>query len=116
MLAVVVVVVVSAMFRSQCQVAEKADAASPQKLVPWFLWLFIALVALNSAGGVSAPVQDGLNWVSRACLVVAIVALGMKTSFVELKSFGWRPLVMLLSETVWMAALVLVLILTGVSA
>lgn len=111
-----VVVVVSAMFRSQRQVAEKADAALPQKLVPWFLWLFIALVALNSAGGVPAPVQDGLNWVSRACLVVAIVALGMKTSFVELKSFGWRPLVMLLSETVWMAALVLVLILTGVSA
>lgn len=112
----VVVVVVSAMFRSQRQVAEKADAALPQKLVPWFLWLFIALVALNSAGGVPAPVQDGLNWVSRACLVVAIVALGMKTSFVELKSFGWRPLVMLLSETVWMAALVLVLILTGVRA
>ena len=112
----VVVVVVSAMFRSQRQVAEKADAALPQKLVPWFLWLFIALVALNSAGGVPAPVQDGLNWVSRACLVVAIVALGMKTSIVELKSFGWRPLVMLLSETVWMAALVLVLILTGVRA
>jgi hypothetical protein len=40
----------------------------------------------------------------------------MKTSFVELKSFGWRPLVMLLSETVWMAALVLVLILTGAAA
>ena len=112
----VVVVVVSAMFRSQRRVAEKADAALPQKLVPWFLWLFIALVALNSAGGVPAPVQDGLNWVSRACLVVAIVALGTKTSFVELKSFGWRPLVTLLSETVWMATLVLVLILTGVRA
>jgi len=112
----VVVVVVSAMFRSQRQVAEKADAALPQKLVPWFLWLFIALVAINSAGGVPAPVQDALNWVSRACLVVAIVALGMKTSLEELKSFGWRPLVMLLSETVWIAALVLVLILTGVAA
>lgn len=41
---------------------------------------------------------------------------GMKTSVKELRSFGWRPLVMLLSETVWMAALVLILILVGIKA
>jgi uncharacterized membrane protein YadS len=112
----VVVLVVSAMFRRQREINEKNDAVSPQSLMPWFLWLFIVLVVLNSAGGVPAPVQDGLNWISRACLVVAIVALGMKTSVKELRSFGWRPLVMLLSETVWMAALVLILILAGVAA
>jgi uncharacterized membrane protein YadS len=112
----VVVLVVSAMFRRQRETSEKNDAASPQRLVPWFLWLFIALVVLNSAGGVPSPVQDGLNWISRACLVVAIVAMGMKTSVQELRSFGWRPLVMLLSETVWMAALVLTLILAGAAA
>ena len=112
----VVVLVVSAMFRRQREINEKQDAVSPENLVPWFLWLFIALVVLNSAGGVPAPVQDGLNWISRACLVVAIVALGMKTSVKELRSFGWRPLVMLLSETVWMAALVLILILVGITA
>lgn len=112
----VVVLVVSAMFRRQREISEKKDAVSPENLVPWFLWLFIALVVLNSAGGVPAPVQDGLNWISRACLVVAIVALGMKTSVNELRSFGWRPLVMLLSETVWMAALVLILILVGIKA
>ena len=109
----VVVLVVSAMFRRQREIDEKKDAVSPESLVPWFLWLFIALVVLNSAGGVPAPVQDGLNWISRACLVVAIVALGMKTSVKELRSFGWRPLVMLLSETVWIAALVLILVLAG---
>jgi len=112
----VVVLVVSAMFRRQREISEKKDAVSPENLVPWFLWLFIALVVLNSLGGVPAPVQDGLNWISRACLVVAIVALGMKTSVKELRSFGWRPLVMLLSETVWIAALVLILILAGVAA
>jgi uncharacterized integral membrane protein (TIGR00698 family) len=112
----VVVVVVSAMFRSQREVSEKNDAVSPQKLVPWFLWLFIALVVLNSAGGVPAPVQDGLNWISRACLVVAIVALGMKTSIEELRSFGWRPLALLLSETLWIAVLVLILVQTGAAA
>jgi len=113
---VVVVIVISAVFRNQRHATEKAESAQMQKLVPWFLWLFIALVVLNSVGGVSVPVQDGLNWVSRASLVVAIVALGMKTSFLELKSFGWRPLVLMLSETVWMAVLVLTLILTGIAS
>ena len=112
----VVVVAVSFMFRGQREMNGKNDAVSPQRLVPWFLWLFLVLVVLNSAGAMPTPVQDGLNWLSRACLVVAIVALGMKTSFEELRSFGWRPMVMLLTETVWMATLVLILILTGAAA
>lgn len=108
----VVVIVLSALFRAQRQAAEKADLTKPQKLVPWFLWLFIALVALNSAGSILVPVQESLNWLSRSCLVIAIVGLGMKTSFMELRSFGWRPLMMLLSETLWIASIVLILILT----
>lgn len=56
-------------------------AAAKQPLIPWFLWLFVVLVVINSAGALTAPVQQGMGWVSRACLVVAIAALGMKTSF-----------------------------------
>ena len=107
LLALVVVVVISVLFRHQRKSAEQESAAPRQKLVPWFLWLFVALVLLNSAGGVPTVVQAGLNWVSGACLVVAIAALGMKTTFAELRCFGWRPLALLLTETVWLAALVL---------
>jgi uncharacterized integral membrane protein (TIGR00698 family) len=105
-----VVMAVSLAFK---QAREQAAAASPtpaderQPLVPWFLWLFIALVVVNSAGALTAPLQQGLGWVSRACLVVAIAALGMKTSFMQLAEAGWRPLLLILGETLWMAALVL---------
>jgi uncharacterized membrane protein YadS len=52
-------------------------------------------------------VQTAVNDVSRACLVLAISALGIKTSFAQLARAGWRPFVLLLVETVWMAGFVL---------
>lgn len=108
----VVVIVVSSLFKRQREQGE-GDAASSvrQQLVPWFLWVFVGLVMVNSLGGVPALVQNSLNDVSRVCLVTAIAALGMKTSFMQLARAGWRPFMLLLVETVWMAAFVLAVIL-----
>lgn len=106
----VVVVVVSGIFKREREQSEGDTVAEKQALVPWFLWVFVALVALNSMGGVSAEVQQGLNNVSRICLVVAIAALGIKTSFRQLSRAGWKPFTLLLIETLWMAAFVLLAI------
>lgn len=109
----VVVVVVSALFKAQrehaatAQAGQMQGAGRPQSLVPWFLWLFLALVVVNSLGMVPPGVQRELVDISRACLVVAIAALGVKTSFRQLAQAGWKPFLLLLVETVWMAALVL---------
>ena len=110
----VVVVVVSAMFKTEREQAEREIAASggnavvkKQPLVPWFLWVFVALVAVNSLGFVPAEVGKGLSDFSRLCLVVAIAALGIKTSFQQLAKAGWRPFTLLLVETLWMAGFVL---------
>jgi uncharacterized membrane protein YadS len=46
--------------------------------------------------------------VSRWCLVAAIAALGMKTSFKDLAAAGWRPIGLIAAETVWIAAVVLI--------
>ena len=107
----VVVVIVSSVFKKQRELMAEGTEAKKQPLVPWFLWVFVALVVLNSLGGVPAIVQTGLNDVSRACLVVAIAALGVKTSFMQLARAGWKPFALLLIETVWMAAFVLAVIL-----
>jgi uncharacterized integral membrane protein (TIGR00698 family) len=111
----VVVVAVSAMFKTEREQAEREIAANGgkavtarQPLVPWFLWVFVILVAINSLGFVPVEVGKGLSDVSRLCLVVAIAALGIKTSFQQLAEAGWRPFTLLLVETVWMAAFVLV--------
>lgn len=106
----VVVVVVSAAFRQARAASESADAARPGRtrgLVPWFLWMFVALVLINSLGLIATPVQELANQLSRACLVVAIAALGLKTSFAQLAQAGWRPMLLIVVETVWLALLVL---------
>lgn len=103
----VVVVMVSSLFKRQREASESASTGAKPALVPWFLWVFVALVIINSVGGVPAAVQSGLNDVSRACLVVAIAALGMKTSFGQLARAGWRPFALLMIETLWMAGFVL---------
>ena len=112
------VVVVSAMFKSEREQAEREIAASggnaankKQALVPWFLWVFVVLVAINSMGFVPTDVGKALSDFSRLCLVVAIAALGIKTSFQQLAKAGWRLFSLLLVETVWMAVFVLLAIL-----
>jgi uncharacterized integral membrane protein (TIGR00698 family) len=72
---------------------------------PWFLIVFMALVAANAAGFIPASVERSAGEVSRGCLVVAIAALGVMTSFRELAALGWRPVVMLVSETAFIAIL-----------
>jgi uncharacterized integral membrane protein (TIGR00698 family) len=106
-----VVVVVAAAFKHSREQAEREHAGgrtpARQPLVPWFLWLFVVMVVLNSFGVFSRVVQDALNNVSRGCLVIAISALGMKTSFQQLARAGWRPMLLIVTETLWLALLVL---------
>jgi uncharacterized integral membrane protein (TIGR00698 family) len=80
-------------------------------LVPVFLVGFAVLVAINSTGLIPKPVAEGISDISRWCLVTAIAALGMKTSFKELIKVGWRPVALMVGETAWIAALVLAAVL-----
>jgi uncharacterized integral membrane protein (TIGR00698 family) len=86
---------------------QAAEPGARAPLLPMFLVGFLALVLLNSAGLVAPAMADTLGQVSRACLLVAISALGIKTSFEELAKLGWRPVALMLVETLWLAALFL---------
>jgi uncharacterized integral membrane protein (TIGR00698 family) len=80
--------------------------AAASLLPPWFLLLFVALAAINSTGAIPPAAGEALALVSRSCLVAAIAALGVMTSFVELAALGWRPIALLGAETAFLAALV----------
>ena len=77
---------------------------------PVFLLGFIALVALGSLGWAPKPLLDGASEVSRLCLIAAMAALGMKTSFKKLAAVGWRPIGLMVLETAWIAILVLIVV------
>ena len=76
-------------------------------IVPVFLIGFAVLMMANSVGLIPAQAGGWINTASRACLVTAIAALGVKTSFQSLASLGWRPVLMLVADTVWIAVFVL---------
>ena len=82
------------------------SARTPRHLIPLFLVAFAALVVLNSAGLVPPLAVRAMSEVSRWCLVGAIAALGMKTSMADLAKIGWKPLVLVSTETLFLLGLV----------
>lgn len=85
----------------------EAQGKRSTPLVPVFLLGFAALVAINSFGVLPPMAIDAATEISRWCLVTAIAALGMKTSFKRLLGVGWRPVGLMVVETAWIAGLVL---------
>ena len=79
-----------------------------REALPMFLVGFAVLVLINSLGLLPQVLIDVANEASRWCLVAAIAALGMKTSFKALFAVGWRPVGLMVAETLWIAALVLI--------
>jgi uncharacterized integral membrane protein (TIGR00698 family) len=75
--------------------------------IPMFLVGFAALVVLNSLGFLPKPAVAAAGELSRWCLVAAIAALGMKTTFKSLIAAGWRPVAVMVAETLWIGGLVL---------
>jgi uncharacterized integral membrane protein (TIGR00698 family) len=83
------------------------QAARSAPLLPWFAVVFAILVVVNSAGFIPAPVADFGNEVSRWFLVTAIAAIGMKTSIKSLVAMGLKPVMLVVLETLFLAALVM---------
>ncbi len=86
------------------QVAASAPASVP--LIPGFLLAFIVLMLLASSQVFPKTWVDSASGASRWCLVAAIAAAGVKTSFEDLLKLGWEPVLMLVAETLFIASLV----------
>jgi uncharacterized integral membrane protein (TIGR00698 family) len=101
-------VILCAAFITRARGKESAGPRPP--LLPWFAVAFFVLACINSTGFIPHAIQQTGNELSRWCLVIAISALGMKTQLKELASVGIKPILLMVGETVFLAALVLVLI------
>lgn len=84
-----------------------STAAHAAPVLPWFAVAFAALVVVNSLGWVAASVIEAGSTISRACLVMAIAAIGMKTSLKSLVDMGLKPVLLVVLETLLLAAAVL---------
>jgi uncharacterized integral membrane protein (TIGR00698 family) len=82
-------------------------------LLPWFVTAFAALVVVNSFVPVPDFIREGGNIASRGCLIAAIAAIGVKTHFQEIIEIGWKPVVLMVLETVFIAGVALIAIWGG---
>lgn len=96
---------------------QDAGETARMPLLPGFLVGFVFLVLVNSLGAIPEPVNDAMTTLSRWCLVTAIAALGIKTSFQKLAVVGWRPVILMVLETLLLLGVVLgAVILVGLGA
>ncbi|MDP1668221.1 YeiH family protein [Phaeovulum sp.] len=95
---------------SVAEAAGAPGAGAKGPVLPLFLVAFAVLAVINSLGLIPefavAPIIDSSRW----CLVVAIAALGMKTSLQDLSKLGWRPLALVVTESLFILVMVLVIL------
>jgi uncharacterized membrane protein YadS len=108
MLVPVIVLAASITRARMAAVADQGSGARPP-LLPGFAVAFALLVAINSTGWVPKAVQTLGTDASRWLLVAAIAGIGMKTQLKELATVGFKPVALMIGETVFLAALALAL-------
>lgn len=86
------------------------SGTSMPPVVPWFVAAFALLVAINSAGLIPASIQHSLQTLSTWLLVISMSAIGMKAHLKDFATVGIKPILLMVSETVFLAILVIVFI------
>ena len=87
--------------------ASRQDSESRLPRVPLFLLGFLAFFGANTVGVIRPPALELLSATASVLLLSAITALGIRTSPKEVLSIGFKPIILLCTETAVLTALVL---------
>ena len=100
-----VVLVMSIAIRSWVHTNPEEGQSPP--LVPGFVLAFLVLAAVNSSGVIPEQFAKWLGDVSRWALLIAIAATGMKTSLRRMLDVGTQAIILIVAETIFIAALIM---------
>ena len=98
-----VVLVIGIIFRNKVGAAADREKAPA---FPLFLIGFIVLFAVNSTGLIPGDVIQPVANLAPALLLVAIAALGIRTSMQEVMTIGLKPVLLIVGETLFIAAII----------
>lgn len=94
---VIVFALISAHLKKKEALAAGTEAAQAKldlvKVIPWFILGFLALTAVNTLGFIPAAVSSGMKNVSKFLMVTALAAIGLNTSFKDMKKSGIAPMI-----------------------
>jgi len=63
-----------------------------RKIFPYFILLFLGMVALKSTGIVPDTTSDFMSSLSKSLMIMALGAIGLKTNFREVYHSGFKPM------------------------
>lgn len=63
-----------------------------KKIFPWFILLFLAMVAINSIGLIPQTLGSSLSQLSKFLMVMALGAIGLNTDFKKVAKSGFLPM------------------------
>lgn len=66
---------------------------SIMKIFPWFILGFVAMSIVTSVFSVPAAVVSGSKTVSKFLMICALAAIGLNTSFADMKKSGIKPMI-----------------------
>lgn len=85
-----------------------------KKIFPYFIIVFLVVVALRSTGIIPITLVPVLSKASKFFMVMALSAIGLKTSFREIKDIGFKPMILgFIVDTLVVFVSIGVLIATG---
>ncbi len=99
-LSIIPTVIIFALINAHIKRKEAVGAASENvkakfdiaKIFPWFILGFLALTAVNSFGVIPAAASSGMKELSKFLMVAALAAIGLNTSFKDMKKSGFAPM------------------------
>lgn len=65
-----------------------------KKIFPYFIIMFLIVVALYSTGIIPAFIIPTLSKTSKFCMIMALSAIGLKTSYEDIKNIGFKPMIL----------------------
>ncbi|MBQ7040393.1 MAG: YeiH family putative sulfate export transporter [Clostridia bacterium] len=74
-------------------ITQSGKKVNIKSLFPWFILGFLALAAVNSLGFIPVEVSASLKSISKFLMVTALAAIGLNTSFKDMKKSGINPMI-----------------------
>lgn len=82
-------------------------------LLPWFVVGFVVLMVINSLHILPREAIAAGDAISRWCLITSIAAIGIRTLLADIVKLGFKPVLVMVIETILLAAMVLTFISFG---
>ncbi len=101
-----VVLVFALIIRAFVEDDPEEGAARPP-LMPFFVFMFLVLAAINSFGLIPSFVQGFMVDASKWALLISIVAVGMKTLLKTIFDVGGQAIILIVAQTIFIAGFIL---------